>query len=127
MKIKLILIETVICIIQIVLLFIIPVNSCRNYNCDGKLTVFVPIFGMFLVLLYFMNILFYMKQFFKYKMQLFCVLISIYNLIIIYIIFTKFGYILRDFEIITSLILIVSNSLLLSAYYKIYKFLLKRK
>lgn len=125
MKKTIIVFETFIFICQLLVWLIFPIEKCKNYNCDGKLLGYSPIFIFVLAILYFINLVFYIFTFFqlsnRHKIKTFIGVITAYNLFFCVVLFLYFGKNLLNFEIITSLIQITANFILLSLYYLIYK------
>ncbi len=124
MKKSIIIFETIIFISQLLIWLLFPIENCKNYNCDGKLLGYLPIFIFVLSILYIINFLFYVLFIFqifkKYKIIIFTLIIFFYNLFFCIIIFSKFGSNLINFTLLISFIQTVSNLILVMLYYKIY-------
>lgn len=124
------LIELFIFFAQLFLLVLIPIDPYREWNSDGKVKSYMPLFLFLIVIIILLNTLFsvfaFIKQKFNIKKYIFLCLLFIYLLTVSSTLFLEFGYKLREFEIKTFFILLGYNSILLIGYLILYKQLTKK-
>ncbi|MEO6904077.1 MAG: hypothetical protein ABI241_13385 [Bacteroidia bacterium] len=125
MKILLVLIEQIIILIQVVLLFFMPIESCRQLNCDGKMLGYFPIFLFMIFTMFIINLVVtliaFIKKKFSFKAWSFVGLIIFYSMTFSGCLFFDFGDKLRSFEIKASAIIFTCNTLFLFGYIKLYR------
>lgn len=125
MKLRLLIVETLLFFVQILVLFFLPTDYCKHYCCSCKLVAFFPVFLGIIFILFCINLVSYfitmIGRNYLIKVQIFVFLISIYTVITSGILFSKFGHALKTFEVVSSSIILLVNFVLLFLYYKYFR------